>query len=505
MITRITLPADAVLVLGAGLAGLYCALKLSPKPAVLVSAARAGEASSSAWAQGGMAAALGPGDSPERHAADTIAVGAGLVDPDMARLLTEAGPQVVRDLADLGVPFDRNADGRFALGLEAAHARPRVARVKGDLAGREITSAVANAARACASISIKRRLIAVRLLQRADGRVGGALCVNQDNELVALEANETVLALGGAGGLYAVTTNPPIARGDALAMALRAGASAADLEFVQFHPTAIDAGIDPAPLASEALRGDGAILVDRDETPLVDPLGPRDATARAVHMARQDGRGAFLDARAAIGAAFPNHFPTVFSACQNAGIDPRTALIPVAPAAHYHMGGVATDADGRTDRGGLWAVGECASTGVHGGNRLASNSLLEAVVFAARAARALKDAASPSASPLEPVEPPPTLSPEALMRLRESMAAQCGVVRDARGLTRLLSTLDAIDGGGPPSNASLSARAIATSALARRESRGAHARSDALTTAHTPQRSKTQFIDGVLKVTHAPA
>ena len=384
---------DGVLIIGAGLAGLSAALACAPRKALVLTAAPLLQGCSSAWAQGGLAVALAEDDDPELHAADTVVAGAGLVDPAMAQLLTREGPTAVRALAALGAPFDRDAAGDFVQSLEAAHSRARVARVKGDQAGREIMRAVAAAAMASPLVEIRAETRVTALLRDAAGAVRGVLAEHAGRQ-IEIVAPATLLATGGLGGLYQITTNPRAVRGEGLALAALAGARIADPEFVQFHPTAIAVDVDPAPLASEALRGEGAVLVDgagarfmESQHPQGD-LAPRDIVARAIHRQIASGGGAFLDARAAVGAHFPEAFPAVFAACMAAGIDPRVQPIPIAPAAHYHMGGIVTDAEGRTSLAGLFAAGECASTGVHGANRLASNSLLEAAVFGARAGRA---------------------------------------------------------------------------------------------------------------------
>lgn len=466
-----------ILIVGAGLAGLFLALKLAPQRVVVLSPTRLGQASSSAWAQGGLAAALAPEDNAALHAEDTVKAGAGLVDPAIATLIAREGPARVMDLIALGVPFDRTHDGKLAQSLEAAHSRPRVVRVAGDLAGKAIMDALIVAARAAAHVDIRENVRARALVRDANGRVVGALCAMPQGDAV-IEATEVILATGGIGGLYAVTTNPSEAAGHGIAMAARIGALIADPEFVQFHPTAIDIGRDPAPLATEALRGEGAHIINGKGEAFVADLAPRDVVARAIHVERQAGRGAFLDAREAVGAHFPEHFPTVFAACMSAGLDPRLTPIPIAPAAHYHMGGVATDVWGRTSVAGLWAVGECASTGAHGANRLASNSLLEAVVFAARIAARLHDEQSPGSLPAEPTTSPPALSDATRTELRGAMAADAGVVRDAAGLERLLQRIDALRAEHGEASALTAARLIVGAARARRESRGAHFRSD---------------------------
>lgn len=471
-----------ILILGAGLAGLFLALKLKPRPCTVVSLGTLGKASSSAWAQGGIAAALLTEDSSEIHAADTEATGEDLVDLAIARLVTKQGPQRLEDLIALGVPFDRSPDGTLSLSLEAAHSFPRVARVSGDRAGAAIMEALALAAQSAEHIKVVEGAKTVALLQNKNGSIGGAVLKNA-NGLFKQVAGETVLCLGGLGGLYQVTTNPAVSRGDGLAMAYSAGALIADPEFIQFHPTAIDIGIDPAPLATEVLRGEGAKLVDRSGRPFMSDyhekqeLAPRSVVAQAVHTERINERGAFLDCREAVGKEFPNKFPTVFASCIGAGIDPREIPIPVAPAAHYHMGGIVTDTWGRTSLNGLSACGECASTGIHGANRLASNSLLEAVVFADRIAQRLSDSNINESLISEGVVHK-DLPNSILTELRKNMSSDCAVVRNETGLKRLLAFIDKqrdIHGDSPALTAS---RLIANAALNRKECRGGHFRSD---------------------------
>ncbi len=479
------LPPGSVLVVGAGLAGLYMAMKLAPRPVFVLTSRRSKEGAASAWAQGGIAAALHPDDTPEAHAADTMAAGDGLVDPLIAKILSEEGPGRVHDLAALGVPFDRKENGDLYLSLEAAHTMPRVARVKGDTAGREIIKVMVKRTQAAEHVTGLIGWRAESLLSDGHGGIAGALARRDDGALLGVEADMTVLATGGVGGLFAVTTNPRTARGDALGMAAVMGAQMRDMEFVQFHPTAINIGRDPAPLATEALRGDGATLISpsgRRFMPRYHPdgeLAPRDDVARAIFAELAAGRQPFLDCRKAVGAHFPQHFPTVFKACQSAGIDPRIDPIPVAPAVHYHMGGLATDSYGQSSLPGLMAIGECAATGVHGANRLASNSLLEAIVFGGRAAsRVLEDEIPARAA--QTIRPQPWLSmtPKITQRLRGGMTKLCGVRRTAKGLNQLLMDIDAMIEEAGRANPLIAARLIVAAALAREESRGGHFRDD---------------------------
>lgn len=485
--------AGDVLIVGAGLAGLFTALKLSPRPVTVLAAAPIGDGASSAWAQGGIAAAISEGDTPEEHAADTIAAGAGIVDPAIAQLIASEAGQRIQDLLSLGVPFDRDLEGKLTVGLEAAHSRSRIVHVQGDRAGRAIMEALIAAARKTPSIRIVEGFSAYELALE-EGNVAGVF-VQPTGDLepspLLLRARSVVLASGGAGGLYKVTTNPLSSRGDGFAMAARAGATIADPEFVQFHPTAIAGAQDPAPLATEALRGAGATLIDETGTRFMKAvhkdaeLGPRDVVARSIARIIAEGGKAYLDARQAVGTGFAKAFPTVFNNCQRMGIDPVTEPIPVAPAMHYHMGGIAVDKDGRSSLPGLWACGEVASTGAHGANRLASNSLLEAVVFGARIAEDILASVEtgPEATAVIPaIRTRRSHTVPIVQELRRLMTRHVGVVRTGDGLAQALQEIVRIEraAGSSPAlvNMVTAAKLITAAALQREESRGGHFRMD---------------------------
>lgn len=479
-----------ILIVGGGLAGVFCALKLAPLRVAILAPSGVGKSGSSFWAQGGVAAAVEEGDTPEIHAADTIAAGAGIVDETIALGLALEARARIEDLAAFGAPFDRDARGAFQPSREAAHSHRRIVRVQGDAAGRAIMETLARQVAKTPSVEVIEGFFAQKIVMR-EGRVVGARARDANGRVRYFPCAALVLATGGVGHLYRVTTNPLESRGVGLAMAARAGALIADAEFVQFHPTAIDIGVDPAPLATESLRGEGAVIIDKDGRRFlldIDPaaeLAPRDIVARGVFASLQGGHGAFLDARAAVGASFPTRFPTVYASCEAAGIDPVTTPIPIAPAAHYHMGGVWTDAMGRSSLAGLWAAGEVASTGVHGANRLASNSLLEAVVFGARVAQDIAATHLPAidaTSTGDSHDAPPRDGEGAIIEeLRDAMAAHVGVIRDGAGLARALTTILRLSSRAQDMethNMLTAALLIASAAHARRESRGAHFRND---------------------------
>ncbi|MES1989783.1 MAG: L-aspartate oxidase [Pseudomonadota bacterium] len=490
MSQRQIIDAGDVLIVGAGLAGLFTALKLAPRVVTVLAAAPIGDGASSAWAQGGVAASVDEGDTAASHTADTVAAGAGIVDEAvMLRMAGEAGERI-GDLLRLGVPFDRDLEGKFSLGREAAHSHRRIVRVKGDRAGRAIMEALVAAVRATPSIKVIEGFSAFELIKQGD-RVAGVHAHDVSGKVISVTARATVLASGGSGQLFSVTTNPVQAQGQGIAMAARAGAVIADPEFVQFHPTAVAGTRDPAPLVTEALRGEGAILIDglgRRFMPAVHPdaeLAPRDVVARSIYREIAAGRSVFLDTRGVLGSRLPEAFPTVYENCVSMGIDPVTNPIPVAPAAHYHMGGIKVDEQGRTSLKGLWACGEVSSTGAHGANRLASNSLLEAVVYGARIADdishvALKDVNADVPAPA--LDPSMPVSPLLVMQLRQMMTANVGVIRNRDAMVDALCTLTKLEVTVGEknlfSNLVTTAKLIAAGALAREESRGGHFRSD---------------------------
>ncbi|MBV2144985.1 L-aspartate oxidase [Falsochrobactrum sp. TDYN1] len=462
-----------VLVVGSGLAGLMTALLLAPRPVLLATAGKLGFSGSSALAQGGIAASLGADDSPALHLADTLAAGDGLCDADVAAGTVGSGGEVIAALERNGVCFDRKSDGSYALGLEAAHSRHRIVHVGGDATGAGIVRALVAKVRTTPSIAVMEDTRVLRLLKQDNCIVGAYL-----EGVGPVAACAVVLATGGAGGLYEETTTPNGNLGQGAALAARAGARLADMEFMQFHPTALAVSAIRLPLVSEAVRGEGAILVnDHGERFMLDQpgqeLAPRDVVARAIARQQALGHKTFLDARYAPGKDFAPRFPGIDVLCRQYGIDPSRDLIPVGPAAHYHMGGIETDGAGRTSLSGLWAVGEAASTGLHGANRLASNSLLEATIMGLRAARAIADAPDHAPARLAPLSLPPS-SPDPAP-VRGIVSRHLGLLRDENGLRTAIGALLPL---ADEDDAAAVALVMAVAAFERRESRGSHARTD---------------------------
>jgi L-aspartate oxidase len=497
------------LIIGSGIAGLRAAAELAPVGRVLILTKADPREGNTGYAQGGIAAAVGAGDSPALHAADTIAAGAGLCDENAVRILVEDGPRYVRELIEWGAAFDRDADGELALALEAAHSVRRVLHAT-DATGREISRTLWARVAGLSSVTAHDHARAVDLII-ADGRCIGARFLQEDGTLASARAGVVLLATGGAGQVYSDTTNPPVATGDGVAMAYRAGARVADLEFFQFHPTALDVPGQPRFLLSEALRGEGARLLNSAGDPFMiryDPAGdlaPRDRVARAI--VRESAR---TGGKVTLSLVHLDHdyvrarFPRIAAACRKAGLDLARDRIPVGPAAHYMMGGVETDLDGRTSLPGLFAAGEVACTGVHGANRLASNSLLEGLVFGARAGRAMgrsegpRREGGPIASSVEnstgrSKHPSQRDDLVDASRIQALMWRHVGLFRDRQGLEAALAEFEPAwqsltsrlrDGEQPDADgwrtASLltMARLIARAALRREESRGGHYRSD---------------------------
>ena len=522
-----------MLVLGSGVAGLTAALAAERAGLSVVLLTKAElAASATRYAQGGVAAALAPPDSPELHFSDTISAGGGLCDPDAVRVLCGEGPDRLRELVSLGAAFDRTegAGGPYALAREGGHSLARVVHAGGDATGFEVERALVAAVEA-SGIETREGWLATGLVLAGE-RVAGVAGIDAGGRPAEIAGDHLVLACGGAGQLFSVTTNPALSTGDGVAIALRAGAAVADIEFMQFHPTALHHPAMPRPLLSEALRGEGALLRDErgvafmaGDHPLAD-LAPRDVVARAIAR-RLVERGLdhlWLDATGI--KEFPIRFPTIWRACRSAGLDPTREWLPVAPAAHYLCGGVVTDLDGAASRPGLWACGEVACTGVHGANRLASNSLLEGLVFGHRVATSIaagKDRAEPTGAmrgiPLE--DPPSRHSSSVTVRspglgwgphihaagcpagqgpaainsaagergqIQQVMTTYAGVLRDAAGLARAAAALDRIEAevvDPEVHNLATVGRALVAAAAERKESRGTHHRLD------HPERART--------------
>jgi L-aspartate oxidase len=479
MNTDISRLAGRPAIIGGGAAGLMTALRLAPEPVVLLSKSPLGAEASSMWAQGGLAAAVGGDDNPTLHLQDTINAADGLCDATVASRIVQAAPTAVERLGRLGVGFDRRQDGSWKLGLEAAHSRRRIVHATGDGTGREIMRALIAAVRRCPSITVLEGF-EVRRLVTEDNAINGLLAANPEGSAV-LATNRVVVATGGIGGLFIDSTNPGGCFGQGLALAARAGAALSDLEFVQFHPTAFDGPSRPMPLLTEAIRGDGAILIDETGERFMahEPgaeLARRDVVARAVWHHLAQGHRVFLDARTNPGKDFAQRYPVISAFCKMAGIDPAFVPIPVRPAAHYHMGGIAVDVAGRSTIKGLWACGEVSRTGLHGANRLASNSLMEAIVCAQWVADSVAGVPGRADMRCDRQALPP--APDASV-VRPLLSNGLGVLRDQPTIERVIRTLLPLaEGASAAADPALVGLMIAVAAIGRKESRGAHFRTD---------------------------
>lgn len=491
-----------VVVIGTGIAGLTAALRLRGKvDKILVVTKDVLSAGSTQWAQGGIAAALGPGDTPTEHEIDTLVAGAGACDLDAVRALVNEGPDAVRELIALGANFDHSAGGELSLTREGGHHRDRIAHAGGDATGAEIQRALVAAIEAAPEIEVIQHALAVDLQLDADGAVCGltlhVMGEGQRDGVGQVRCRAVVLASGGLGQVFSQTTNPAVSTGDGMALALRAGAVLRDLEFVQFHPTVMYLGPDSMgqqPLISEAVRGEGAFLVDFDGTRFMQgvhelaDLAPRDVVAKAItrRMHEQGKPHMWLDARHLGKDFWEKRFPTILATARSHGVDPVTELIPVSPACHYASGGVATDLWGRTSIPGLYATGEVACSGVHGANRLASNSLLEGLVFSRRIAQVLPDELKPQTEPVADVRRPGVISAKVRTAMQATMTEQVGVLRNAPGLaaaTAVLAELATEDGeegteAWETTNLVSISSALTAAAALREETRGTHWRED---------------------------
>jgi L-aspartate oxidase len=506
-----TINAD-VIVIGSGIAGLTAALSARDKGlSVLLLTKDVLSTGSTSWAQGGIAAALGPGDSPDQHFQDTLEAGAGLCDQESVRILVQEGPAAVKRLINLGATFDLDPSGNVALTREGGHRRDRIAHAGGDATGAEISRALVAKVLADPKVRIFEHALVLDLLKDKNERVCGVtlhvMGKGKIDGVGAALARAVVLATGGLGAVFQQTTNPLVATGDGVALALRAGATVADLEFVQFHPTVLWVGSDSRgsqPLISEAVRGEGAILRNINGEafmstihPMKD-LAPRDVVAHAVHeeIIKSGKPYVYLDGTKLGENVWLQRFPNILSSCRKIGIDPLVEMIPVVPAAHYASGGVVSDMTGKTDIPGLFAVGECANTGVHGANRLASNSLLEGLVVAERVANHLTDLPEQSEPLIENV-PTNLIDGKVRKDITETTTTGAGAVRNAIGLNKTIDKLSELAQKTTKLSSTQSWEAtnlltvssfLSNAALRREESRGSHWRSD------FPERNDSRWL-----------
>ena len=488
-----------VVIVGGGVAGLTTALNLAPRKVCIITKSTLGVNTSSMWAQGGIAAAVGINDSFKSHIEDTVATAKGLADENVIVKVVNEAKNIINDLESFGVNFDKNDDGSFDLGLEAAHSSNRIVRSKGDSSGIEIMRGLIEKVNDCNNITVLENVSIDSIMSENNtihGVIGRLAQDNIPDNHVIIECSNVVLATGGLGGIFANTTNPRSSYGEGIALAAQAGAVLTDMEFVQFHPTGLDFGLDPTPLATEAIRGDGAYLVNQNEERFMlgvhpeNELAPRDLVAQNLFKQIEQGNSVFLDCRK-VSSEFETKYPQVASYCQAAGLNPKKDLLPILPVAHYHIGGVKTDLEGKTSIEGLWCCGEVAATGIHGANRLASNSLLESMVFGRIVAKNINSLPIKRVNKINPdfirMHKEKTKNriraKKYIWQLRSSMMRNIGIVRNHSSIVRGLHDILKIERESKGLSAKLNdmilvSKFIIIGAYLRKESRGCHLRSD---------------------------
>ena len=488
-----------VVIVGGGVAGLTTALNLAPRKVCIITKSTLGVNTSSMWAQGGIAAAVGINDSVKSHIEDTVATAKGLADENVIVKVVSEAENIISDLESFGVNFDKNDDGSFDLGLEAAHSSNRIVRSKGDSSGIEIMRGLIEKVRESHNITVLENVSIDSIMSENNtihGVIGRLVQDNVPDNHVVIESSNVVLATGGLGGIFANTTNPRSSYGEGIALAAQAGAVLTDMEFIQFHPTGLDFGLDPTPLATEAIRGDGAYLVNQNEERFMlgihpeNELAPRDLVAQNLFKQIEQGNSVFLDCRK-ISNEFETKYPQVASYCQAAGLNPKIDLLPILPVAHYHIGGVKTDLEGKTSIEGLWCCGEVAATGIHGANRLASNSLLESMVFGRIVAKNINSLPIKKVNKINPdfirMHKEKTKNriraKKYIWQLRSSMMRNIGIVRNHSSIIRGLHDILKIERESKGLSAKLNdmilvSKFIIIGAYLRKESRGCHLRSD---------------------------
>ena len=489
-------------IIGGGIAGLMTAINLAPRKTLVITKSILGEGTSSLWAQGGIAAAVDPDDNPNLHAQDTIKAGAGLSDRSIVQTITDLGPKIVKELVSLGVRFDKIDEKNYQLGREGAHSKRRILKAGGDGSGYEIMGTLIREAKKCSHISFLESLTIDEIIaenNKVCGVIGRFIDKNVPESYVLIKANNLVLATGGLGGVYAFTTNPREVYGEGIALAAKVGAKLVDMEFVQFHPTALDVGIDPMPLATEAIRGEGGTLVNENgkrfmlDTHEKAELASRDIVSKAIFAQQRQGHSTFLNCTGIDSKIFAEFFPNVSKHCKFAGLNPSKDLLPITPSAHYHMGGILVDSKGKTSVNGMWACGEVAATGIHGANRLASNSILESLSFAYIIAEDINTQKITEDKEIDVRYIKPKIKKQKtknkirakkyIWQLRSLMYRNLGITRNSESIILALSEIAKIEREANHLSAKLTdmifvTKFIALAALKRKESRGSHFRTD---------------------------